>query len=131
MAIEDDIKRVLSVGDLVDRYLIVQIKIRKLDASVREALREEAKALSAVIMYCTEHLSEEEQLRLGGFQDVLFGILCRQWDTLDKMRDSDSDAERGRKAVEAQDINIERVDAKNKINKLCGSFPEFKRYGNS
>jgi len=131
MAIEDDIKRVLSVGDLVDRYLIVQIKIRKLDASVREALKEEAKALSSVIIYCTEHLSEEEQLRLGCYQDVLFGILSRQWDTLDKMRDSDSDAERGRKAIEAQDINIDRVDAKNKINKLCGSFPEFKRYGKS
>ena len=97
MAIEDDIKRVLSVGDLIDRYLIVQIKIRKLDASVREALKEEARALSAVIMYCTQHLSEEEQLRLGSYQDMLFGILSRQWETLDKVRDSNSDAERGRK----------------------------------
>ena len=131
MAIEDDIKRVLSVGDLIDRYLIIQIKIRKLDASVRDALKEEAKALSAVIVYCTDHLSEEDQFKLGGYQDALFGILSKQWKALDRVRDADSDAERGKKAVEAQDINIERVDVKNKINKLCGSFPEFKRYGKS
>ena len=58
-------------------------------------------------------------------------VLEDQWRVLDLIRDKTStNEERGKNAVKAQDINIKRVELKNKINFLCGSFVEYKKYGN-
>lgn len=60
----------------------------------------------------------------------LLTVLEKQWKLLDQvMSTSNSYEDRGKYAVEAQQVNKERVRWKNEINRLAGSSHEFKKYG--
>ena len=120
------IRKILSAGDLADRLLINELKIEHIPSKI-DAIKAENEAISEALQYLTNSV---DQKILASYMIELLLVLRRQWNLLDRLRESSiSDAERGRCAVEAQDVNIERVAWKNKINKLAGSFIEHKQYG--
>tara|TARA_Y100000310_G_scaffold121149_1_gene119960 strand:+ start:1793 stop:2218 length:426 start_codon:yes stop_codon:yes gene_type:complete len=123
--------KVLSVGDLSDRLLINLIKIKNIGGECICSLKEEIDILRDVISYFTSELSSDDMREFKEVESELMCVLEDQWRVLDLIRDKTStNEERGKNAVKAQDINIKRVELKNKINFLCGSFVEYKKYGN-
>jgi len=121
------IKRIMPVGDLVDRWCINAIKISKFDGQRKKEAEDEKEYLYKAIRYLAGDVADSSEFNVLSMQ--LMDILLDQWNVLDKMRDTEDEDNRGRQAILAQDLNIERVKIKNQINELSGSFLEHKQYG--
>lgn len=119
------IKRVIAVGDLFERMLINQIKMEHLKEDQHVQLRSANAAIELVLSQLVEDLSVFDEDK-----NDLSDVLRRQWSFLDKAYDTSLAAEvRGHNALQAQNINFERMRHKNAINKKAGSNIELKSYG--
>tara|TARA_Y100000034_G_C6527929_1_gene227434 strand:- start:16 stop:402 length:387 start_codon:yes stop_codon:yes gene_type:complete len=124
---DTSLRKLIHAGDIVDRLLINEIKMDRFPAHESDLIKEENEILLEVIEEWSQDIDVKE---LNTYMSELKRVLVRQWDILDKVRDPNStNEERGKFALEAQDINIQRVKWKNRINEICGSFIEFKHYG--
>jgi len=113
---------IFSVGDLVDKLLINQIKIERIGGSFPR-LESENRNIEEFISKTFGSFKHD----LESLSSSLKEVLNRQWDALDiSMEECSDDLKRGKFALLAQKINLERVQWKNEINKLCGSFCEVK-----
>tara|TARA_Y100000034_G_C6858971_1_gene390721 strand:+ start:648 stop:1046 length:399 start_codon:yes stop_codon:yes gene_type:complete len=121
------IKHIFPLGEIIERYLINEIKIEKLPEDKSNQIKAENVYFEDAIELMTHDLDE---MILRKFTDELCDVLLEQWEILDKCyAENVSDSERGKLAFEAQEINRVRIAAKNKINQLAGFVTEHKQYG--
>ena len=118
------LKLVISLGDLVERRLINELKLHHFqDENKLLILEKENSAISSLISLLTT-------VDIAYLQDGLRSVLKKQWELLDQVHDKTlNEIERGRYALLAQSLNIDRIKCKNIINERCGSLLELKEYG--
>jgi hypothetical protein len=127
MISNETFKIIISVGEMVDKFLVNSIKINK----IKDDGIEELKLNNLVIKNIIKELTVDcEQKKLESYTESLMSVLEEQWDHLDIVLDEKCNLEeRMKNALLAQNLNNSRVYWKNKINKLGGCQEEIKKYG--
>ncbi len=124
---EKTFKIVISIGEIVDKFLINIIKIEKIGNSKTKELVSNNMVLKKVI---DDFVLNCDKDKLDLYINSLTDILEKQWDYLDvSLDDGEGIQKRMKYALMAQELNIDRVYWKNKINNICGYSQEIKRYG--
>lgn len=117
----------VSVGELIDKYSILQIKRSKVSGTKLENVQNEIQAL---ISYVRPYLIIEGINRL--YEDLL-GVNTQLWDVEDELRKLEHKKQFDDKFIELARsvyyLNDERFNIKNKINVLTDSdIQEVKQY---
>lgn len=118
----------ISVGELVDKYSILQIKRSRVVGSDKlQDVDNEISLLSShvglfIVIDAIDVLYED-----------LVGINCQLWDVYDELRTLEKEKRFGERFIElsrtAYHLNDERYSIKNKINRLTNSdVQEVKQY---
>lgn len=119
----------VSIGELIDKYSILQIKRSKVTGDKLEKVEHEIKAL----------LPEVGPLigidAIDTLYEHLIGVNLQLWDVEDQLRILEKEKDFGEKFIElarsVYHLNDERFGIKNKINILLGSdIREVKQYIN-
>ena len=117
----------VSVGELIDKYSILQIKRSKVSGTKLENVQNEIQAL---ISYVRPYLIIEGINRL--YEDLI-GVNTQLWDVEDELRRLEHKKQFDDKFIELARsvyyLNDERFNIKNKINVLTDSdIQEVKQY---
>ena len=117
----------VSVGELIDKYSILQIKRSKVSGTKLENVQNEIQAL---ISYVRPYLIIEGINRL--YEDLI-GVNTQLWDVEDNIRRLEQKKQFDDKFIElaraVYHLNDERFNIKNKINVLTDSdIQEVKQY---
>lgn len=117
----------VSVGELIDKYSILQIKRSKVSGTKLENVQNEIQAL---ISYVRPYLIIEGINRL--YEDLI-GVNTQLWDVEDNIRKLEQQKQFDDKFIElaraVYHLNDERFNIKNKINVLTDSdIQEVKQY---
>lgn len=117
----------ISVGELIDKYSILQIKRSKVSGTKLENVQNEIQAL---ISYVRPYLIIEGINRL--YEDLI-GVNTQLWDVEDNIRKLEQQKQFDDKFIElaraVYHLNDERFNIKNKINVLTDSdIQEVKQY---
>lgn len=117
----------VSVGELIDKYSILQIKKAKVTEDRRTKVEEEMRAL---INHVRPFLEIDS---ISVLYDDLLGVNLQLWDVEDKLRIMEKDKMFDDKFVSLARsvyyLNDERFNLKNKINTLTNSdIKEVKQY---
>jgi hypothetical protein len=117
----------VSVGELIDKYTILQIKRSKVSADKLEKVEHEAKQLLPLV---GKYISIDTIARL--YEDLI-GVNLQLWNVEDEIRKLEKDKDFGDKFIElaraVYHLNDERFVVKNKINMLTDSdIQEVKQY---
>jgi len=117
----------VSVGELIDKYSILQIKRSKVSGTKLENVQNEIQAL---ISYIRPYLIIEGINRL--YEDLI-GVNTQLWDVEDELRKLEHKKQFDDKFIELARsvyyLNDERFNIKNKINVLTDSdIQEVKQY---
>ena len=127
MVSNEEIKTIISVGDVADKYLVNSIKIEKINDERVSNLISNNEVLKKILREWSE---EADATRIEFCMGELKKVLKIQWEYLDIVLDEEKDiSDRMNHALLAQQLNTDRVYWKNKINELCGHDREVKRYG--
>ena len=124
------IKIPISVGELIDKLTILEIKKEKVQNKEKLAnINHEYKNLSELVA----KLKDENQNEYTKMFNELKKINLKLWEIEDKIRILESEKKFNEEFIElARSVyftNDERFDSKNKINKFFGSeFAEEKQY---
>ena len=123
------LKKVISAGDLADKFLINELKINRFkEEKKKQALVLENEGILKVL----ELLKSNSQLPFDGDLFMaqlkeLKNVLEKQWDILEVVYENNGEQSQ-KAAVKAQLLNDRRVLCKNKINRLFGTNIEYKNY---
>ncbi len=117
----------VSVGELIDKYSILQIKRSKVGADKLTKVQHE---ISTLIPLLNPFLSIDAIARL--YEDLV-GVNLQLWNVEDEIRKLEKDKDFGEKFIElaraVYHLNDERFVVKNKINMLTNSdIQEVKQY---
>jgi hypothetical protein len=117
----------VSVGELIDKYTILQIKRSKVSADKLAKVENEAKQLLPLI---GKFIDIDSISRL--YEDLI-GVNLQLWNVEDEIRKLEKDKDFGDKFIElaraVYHLNDERFVVKNKINMLTDSdIQEVKQY---
>lgn len=117
----------VSVGELIDKYTILQIKRSKVSADKLAKVENEAKQLLPLI---GKFIAIDSISRL--YEDLI-GVNLQLWNVEDEIRKLEKDKDFGDKFIElaraVYHLNDERFVVKNKINMLTDSdIQEVKQY---
>ena len=117
----------VSVGELIDKYTILQIKRSKVSADKLEKVEHEAKQLLPLV---GKFIAIDSISRL--YEDLI-GVNLQLWNVEDEIRKLEKDKDFGDKFIElaraVYHLNDERFVVKNKINMLTDSdIQEVKQY---
>lgn len=117
----------VSVGELIDKYTILQIKRSKVSADKLAKVENEAKQLLPLI---GKFIDIDSISRL--YEDLI-GVNLQLWNVEDEIRKLEKDKDFGDKFIElaraVYHLNDERFAIKNKINMLTDSdIQEVKQY---
>jgi hypothetical protein len=117
----------VSVGELIDKYTILQIKRSKVSADKLAKVENEAKQLLPLI---GKFIDIDSISRL--YEDLI-GVNLQLWNVEDEIRKLEMDKDFGDKFIElaraVYHLNDERFVVKNKINMLTDSdIQEVKQY---
>jgi len=117
----------VSVGELIDKYTILQIKRSKVSADKLAKVENEAKQLLPLIGKFI-HIDSISRL----YEDLI-GVNLQLWNVEDEIRKLEKDKDFGDKFIElaraVYHLNDERFVVKNKINMLTDSdIQEVKQY---
>jgi hypothetical protein len=117
----------VSVGELIDKYTILQIKRSKVSADKLEKVEKEAKQLLPLV---GKFIAIDSISRL--YEDLI-GVNLQLWNVEDEIRKLEKDKDFGDKFIElaraVYHLNDERFVVKNKINMLTDSdIQEVKQY---
>ena len=117
----------VSVGELIDKYTILQIKRSKVSADKLAKVENEAKHLLPLI---GKFIDIDSISRL--YEDLI-GVNLQLWNVEDEIRKLEKDKDFGDKFIElaraVYHLNDERFVVKNKINMLTDSdIQEVKQY---
>lgn len=123
------LRKVISAGDLVDKFLINQLKIERFrDEEKKIALILENEDIWKVLeIFKSKQQSQFDEdlfmIQLNGLKTVLE----KQWDILEVVYENNGNKSQ-KAAVKAQLLNGDRVFHKNEINRIFGTNIEFKNY---
>ena len=117
----------VSVGELIDKYTILQIKRSKVSADKLAKVEHEAKQLLPLV---GKFIAIDSISRL--YEDLI-GVNLQLWNVEDEIRKLEKDKDFGDKFIElaraVYHLNDERFVVKNKINMLTDSdIQEVKQY---
>jgi hypothetical protein len=117
----------VSVGELIDKYTILQIKRSKVSADKLAKVENEAKQLLPLV---GKFIAIDSISRL--YEDLI-GVNLQLWNVEDEIRKLEKDKDFGDKFIElaraVYHLNDERFVVKNKINMLTDSdIQEVKQY---
>ena len=117
----------VSVGELIDKYTILQIKRSKVSADKLAKVEKEAKQLLPLV---GKFIAIDSISRL--YEDLI-GVNLQLWNVEDEIRKLEKDKDFGDKFIELAradyHLNDERFVVKNKINMLTDSdIQEVKQY---
>jgi|TARA_R110002126_G_scaffold79577_1_gene197341 hypothetical protein len=117
----------VSVGELIDKYTILQIKRSKVSADKLAKVEKEAKQLLPLV---GKFIAIDSISRL--YEDLI-GVNLQLWNVEDEIRKLEKDKDFGDKFIElaraVYHLNDERFVVKNKINMLTDSdIQEVKQY---
>ena len=121
------LKIIISFGEIVDKFLVNSIKIEKIKDDGIEELISNNNSIKKVI---DEWSFDCDKEKLNFYTNSLLGVLQEQWNYLDIVLNKNEDIKkRMEHALLAQNLNVDRVHWKNKINTLVGCSQEIKKYG--
>lgn len=117
----------VSVGELIDKYSILQIKRSKVSADKLQKVNDEIKQLTPLV---GPFITIETIDKL--YEDLI-GVNYQLWNVEDEIRKLEKDKDFGEKFIElaraVYHLNDERFNIKNKINTLTDSdIREVKQY---
>lgn len=117
----------VSVGELIDKYTILQIKRSKVDDSKLEKVQHEIQSLMPIVV---SYLAIDSISKC--YEDLL-GVNSQLWTVEDKLRILEKEKSFGEEFIELARavyyLNDERFTIKNKINTLTDSdIQEVKQY---
>ena len=117
----------VSVGELIDKYTILQIKRSKVDDTKLKKVEHEMHALTPLV---SPYLAIDS---LSVLYEDLLGVNSQLWNVEDKLRILEKDNNFGEEFVSLARsvyyLNDERFSLKNKINTLTDSdIQEVKQY---
>lgn len=109
----------VSVGELIDKYSILQIKRSKVSEEKRKHVDDE---IRAIMMVVANYLAIDS---ISVLYEDLLGINVQLWNVEDKLREMEKDKLFDEKFVtlarSVYHLNDERFNLKNKINTLTDS----------
>jgi len=127
MNIYENIKILITIGEVVDKFLVNSIKIEKIKADGVDELMLNNDKIKKIIEEWSIGCDSE---KLDIYTVSLLKVLRKQWECLDISLDcKESMEDRMNSSFMAQNLNTDRVYWKNKINELCGHTQELKQYG--
>tara|TARA_R110000824_G_scaffold218435_4_gene405106 strand:+ start:12288 stop:12713 length:426 start_codon:yes stop_codon:yes gene_type:complete len=106
----------VSVGELLDKISILEVKLRNINSNVK--LKNVEKERDILLSFCDDNFLEQ----IEGFIKINQKI----WDVLQKQRDKENagelDEEFTRLSLEVYHLNDERFAKKSQVNDMYGSF---------
>jgi len=117
----------VSVGELIDKYTILQIKRNKVSSDKLSKVQHEIESLTSLVgpFIIIDSISS--------LYEDLIGVNTQLWDVEDQLRELEKDKSFGDRFIELARtvyfLNDKRFEAKNKINILTNSdIQEVKHY---